>query len=94
MLLKVAEDDVVSFRNNNAWLNNHPSEALIFKELDSVWEQLKPVYNRDFKKLVYGELPNDEDVLNTLKRIKTRIEKVDWTIKVEKKRLNRHKNIK
>lgn len=33
MLLKVAIDDVASFRNNNKWLMHHPKEALIFKEL-------------------------------------------------------------
>jgi hypothetical protein len=82
MLLKVAEDDVVSFKNNNEWLNIHPSEALIFKELDALWEKLKPVYNRVFKKLVYGILPSDDDVLNTLQRIKARLEKVSWTIDV------------
>ncbi len=35
-LLKVANDDVTSFRNNNKWLNYHPSEALIFKDLENV----------------------------------------------------------
>jgi hypothetical protein len=30
MLLKVANDDVTSFRNNNKWLIYHPNEALIF----------------------------------------------------------------
>ena len=36
MLLKVAQDDVKSFRNNNLWLNNHPSKALIFNEIEVV----------------------------------------------------------
>jgi Nucleotidyl transferase AbiEii toxin, Type IV TA system len=30
MLLKVASDDVKSYRNNNAWLSNHPQQALLF----------------------------------------------------------------
>jgi hypothetical protein len=36
MLLKVAKDDVTSFRNNNKWLNHHPSEAVIFKDVENV----------------------------------------------------------
>ena len=36
MLLKVANDDVASFRNNNKWLNYHPNEALIFKDLENI----------------------------------------------------------
>jgi hypothetical protein len=83
MLLKVANDDVVSFKNNNAWLTNHPKNALMFDKLDETWEELKTSYNGDFKKLVYGALPNDRDVLNTLKQIKTRLVKVTWNLKVE-----------
>lgn len=80
MLLKVANDDVASFKNNNQWLIHHPNEALLFKDLATVWKELKPVYNGDFKNLVYGNFPNDEDVLDTLKRIKERIESIPWTI--------------
>ncbi len=40
MLLKVASDDVLSFRNYNHWLVHHPNEAMLFKELDTVWPQL------------------------------------------------------
>ena len=33
MLLKVANDDVSSFKNNNKWLIHHPKEALIYNKL-------------------------------------------------------------
>ena len=85
MLLKVANDDVVSFKNNNKWLVHHPAEALIFKDLDKVWAELKPIYNGDFKNLVYGNLPEDEAVLETLKMIQDRLKTVSWTIKIEPK---------
>lgn len=80
MLLKVANDDVTSFRNNNKWLNYHPCEALIFKDLKNVWNELKAIYNGDFKNLVYGELPNEEAILNTLKMIQERLLSVQWLI--------------
>lgn len=83
MLLKVANDDIVSFRNNNIWLNHHPKEALIFKDLENVWSKLKTIYNDDFKNLVYGALPNNEVVLETLKMIQERLNAISWTIKID-----------
>jgi hypothetical protein len=40
MFLKVANDDVASFKNNNQWLAYHPNEALIFKDMKNVWSEL------------------------------------------------------
>jgi hypothetical protein len=83
MLLKVANDDIVSFKNNNKWLIHHPKEALIFKDLEYVWSELKTIYNADFKNLVYGELPKEEGILETLIRIRERLKLISWTIKIE-----------
>jgi len=82
MLLKVANDDVASFKNNNQWLKHHPSEALIFRDLENVWSELKVIYSGDFKNLIYGNFPNEDAILNTLKNIKKRLEKIDWNIKI------------
>ncbi|MCA4893638.1 MAG: nucleotidyl transferase AbiEii/AbiGii toxin family protein [Cytophagales bacterium] len=73
LLLKVANDDVVSYKNSNEWLAHHPNEALIFKDLDNVWNELKATYNNDFKTLVYGILPPDDSVLEILKMIRERL---------------------
>jgi hypothetical protein len=78
MLIKVAKEDMHSFKNNNEWLNNHPTKALIFNDLDNVWNKLKKTYNVDFKELVYGTLPDEKDVLAVLKMIKKRIENITW----------------
>jgi Nucleotidyl transferase AbiEii toxin, Type IV TA system len=83
MLLKVANDDVASFKNNNKWLIHHPNDALIFKDLENVWRELKTIYNGDFKNLVYGELPKEEAVLQTLKVIQKRLNTISWTVKIE-----------
>lgn len=85
MLLKVANDDVASYKNSHEWLIHHPNEALLFKDLENVWASLKVVYNGDFKNLVYGALPNEADVLVTLKRIKERLATIKWTIEIESK---------
>ncbi len=85
MLLKVASDDVASFKNNNKWLIHHPNEAIIFKDLEMIWTELKTIYNGEFKNLVYGVLPKDEAVLQTLKLIQERLKTISWSIKIETK---------
>ncbi len=84
MLLKVANDDVVSYKNNNDWLIHHPNNARIFADLDSVWSQLIPTYNDAFKTVVFGSLPDESAILATLVRIKERLSAIEWTIKIEK----------
>lgn len=78
LLLRVAKDDVESFKNNNKWLVHHPNEAMLFADLDSLWQTLKPIYNTDFKRLVFGELPHDSNTLETLRRIKVRMDRIEW----------------
>ncbi len=85
MLLKVAKDDVSSFKNNNYWLAHHPVEAMIFKNLENVWNDLKPIYKENFKNLVYGELPKEESVFETLKMIRSRLKTISWTIEIKPK---------
>jgi hypothetical protein len=85
MLLKVAMDDVVSFRNNKDWLGNHPNEALFFARLEEVWKELSVVYTGSFQMLVFGDLPGAERILETMRRIKDRLKTVEWTVVVEAK---------
>jgi hypothetical protein len=80
MLLKVANDDVISFKNNNEWLQYHPKEALIFKSPEETWNQLKDTYQNDFKFLIYGELPNEKNVVTTIIEVSNRLESVKWEL--------------
>ena len=80
MLLKVAHDDVQSFKNNNDWLRYHPKEALIFRSPKETWKQLKDTYQSDFKFLVYGELPKEKDVLTTILKVTERLHPITWTV--------------
>ncbi len=82
MLLKVANDDVISYRNNNQWLAYHPNEALIFKDPKDVWKELKSTYNGNFKNLLYGEIPKDKAMPDTLEKIKERLKAIVWDIKI------------
>ena len=84
MLIKVGGDDVDSFRNNNDWLRNHPSEALIFKNTHEVWRQLADTYKGSFADLVYGNnLPKPEEIVSSLGRVSQRMARVKWNIRLD-----------
>ena len=78
LLIQVGKDDVVSFKNNNSWLQNHPASAIVFSKPDDTWDKIKTTYYTTFKELVLGELPEEADLVNTLKQIHSRLEKVKW----------------
>lgn len=78
MLHRVATEDKVSFKNNNQWIRNHPIDSLFFSNLDDIWNQIKSTYSGDFSFLVYGQLPNEDEVFQSLWKVKNRIGKVNW----------------
>ncbi|AZQ63310.1 nucleotidyl transferase AbiEii/AbiGii toxin family protein [Flammeovirga pectinis] len=78
----VGQDDVHSFRNENEWLVNHPKEAKLFSNTESVWKEIKSVYTKEFRDLVYGYLPNEEEILQTLHIISGKLNSISWTIKL------------
>jgi hypothetical protein len=80
MLYKVAKDDELSFRTNKDWLYNPPVQALIFSDLDRVWPELRVTYQGTFKTLVFGELPREEAIVQTLKRIRQRLASIKWKL--------------
>jgi len=80
LLLAVANDDMLSFKGGNEWLQNHPTQAMIFKESSGVWDKLKTTYFSTFNKLVYGELPTETEILETLHKLTERMKKLDWKI--------------
>jgi hypothetical protein len=83
LICKVGQDDMQSFRNNNEWLIHHPAEALLFRDVETCWEDLKATYTGDFSDLVYGVLPGEQQILATLIGIKDRLLKVEWHIDVK-----------
>jgi len=82
MLLKVAQDDVAGYRNNNDWLAHHPLESPLFADLENIWNQIKDTYSENFSQLVYGKLPSEKEVLATLKMIAERMKPIAWTVKL------------
>ncbi len=80
ILNKVGKDDLVSFKNNNSWLQNHPAKAIIFSNSEDTWDKIKNAYRTTFRELVLGELPVEADLITTLKEVHTRLGKVKWYI--------------
>ncbi len=80
LLLIVGKDDIISFKNNNAWLKKHPKDAVIFRNPSDTWTRIRTVYKTTFKDLVVGDLPAEEELINTLKRVATRMQKVKWDL--------------
>lgn len=81
MLLTVANDDVLSFKNNNDWLANHPSSAIIFSDIDNTWNSISNTYFTTFSELVYGKLPTEKNILDTLAKLSERLKPINWTIR-------------
>jgi len=66
MLVRVGNDDMISYKNDNDWIPEHPSTALIFDQPVSTWENLNTEYNTNFKDLVNGDLPTKDQLVSTL----------------------------
>jgi hypothetical protein len=81
MLLLVASDDITSFKNNNEWLANHPTTAIIFSNTADTWNKIKDVYTSSFSELVFGELPNEAEILKALTSVADRLKPIEWNVK-------------
>jgi hypothetical protein len=84
LLIKVAEDDVLSFKNNNEWLQYHPNESLFFYDLENTWAELESTFTGDFKNLVYADkFPDSSEVLSSLNTIKEAMKNIKWSFKID-----------
>lgn len=80
MLITVGKEDVESFNNNNEWLVEHPGKAVIFNQVQDTWNNIRSTYRGVFSELVIGKLPDDNEIISTLKRVSNRLNKVDWKL--------------
>lgn len=80
LLKKVARDDIVSFKNNNKWLANHPSKAIIFSDTLNTWKQIRKIYFTSFSQLVYGVLPTEDQLLCDLDEVGRRLKNIEWIV--------------
>ncbi len=57
MLLKVGKDDILSFKNNNEWLQKHPASAIIFDNSEEIWKKLRNTYKEISKNWFMANFP-------------------------------------
>ena len=82
MLVKVGNDDIIGYKNNNGWLPEHPSTAIIFSKHEETWQQLRSEYLGNFKDMVIGELPSEELLVDTLGIVAKRLNGVEWNLEI------------
>lgn len=80
MFLMVANDDIRSFKNNNKWLANHPKTAIIFSDTVDTWNKIKSVYTGSFSELVFGEFPDETEIMRSLMVVSAKLKKIEWHI--------------
>lgn len=80
MLIKVGNDDMIGYKNNNDWIPEHPSTALIFDKPQETWGQLSTAYNDNFKDLVTGVFPPEDELIKTISTVTDRLRKINWKI--------------
>lgn len=80
MLCQVGKDDLNSFNRRTEWLLDHPKTALVFEKSEATWDRIRGSYHTVFKELVEGQLPEESDILASLRRVYERLEKVEWKL--------------
>ncbi len=61
-------------------LASPPADAIILSKPEDTWNKITTPYRTEFKDLVMGELPVEEDLVDTLKIIAKRLTKIKWNI--------------
>jgi len=80
MLVRVGMDDKEKYKKNIEWIDIPPVEAIIFSDVDDCWKKISGSYRTTFKELVYGEMPEESVIVDTLKKIAKRLGDIDWTL--------------
>ena len=78
MMKNVIQHDRISYDNIRGYMDKHPKDALLFYDIDSVWQQISGTYNGSFADLVYGKLPEEDEIVETLRGISNRLSRLTW----------------
>lgn len=70
---KVIQDVLADDENNSqfqgAWTKKSLAESLFFTDWEKIWKELQPVYENQFKSLVFSDLPNSSAIDKSLRLI-------------------------
>lgn len=78
LLNTVGKDDILTYKNNNDWLRVPPQHAVIYSAPEATWTAIRQSYKTTFRDMVTGRLPDEADIINTLRMVSTRLQSVEW----------------
>lgn len=67
--LAESREDQSRFAEPAGWQSRTLAESPLVMDFDSVWESLRPVYERELSDLAYRPLPESEEVVASFKTI-------------------------
>jgi len=74
MIKEVLADDASNSQFQGEWTKKPLNKAIIFTDWKNIWKQLQPVYQKEFKALVFSDLPDskaiDDSINSILKALK------------------------
>lgn len=70
----VQKDDAESREFQGDWNKEPLTQALIFNDSDELWKSLEKTYKNSFQPLVYGSLPNINEIRMSISILKKRLE--------------------
>jgi len=77
LLTATQADDAKNSEFQGDWTKEKLSDSLIFGNIDTVWEELSFTYHNKFPSLVYGNVPNQEEIKKVLKTVSFWLKKYD-----------------
>lgn len=80
LLNMVGKDDILTYKNNNGWLNAPPQNAIIYAEPEATWAAIRQTYRTTFKDLVTGSLPEEPELVTMLQHVAERLRCVAWNV--------------
>lgn len=76
-LNEVKKDDSSNHEFSGDWIDEPLMSNTLFRDVEKTWKQLEYAYQNDFAPLVYGKLPNPNEIIETLKTISLRLTAYD-----------------
>ncbi len=83
-ILETQQDDARNNEFKGEWNNQPLAKALLFSEFVSIWSKLENTYQKNFKRMVYGQLPKADGIINTMETICSSVKKFDEWSKINK----------
>lgn len=52
----------------------------MFSDIEATWGNIKGAYHTTFKGMVLGDLPEEKELITTLKLVSNALNKMDWEL--------------